>query len=376
MKRIVVHYSCCVCFILPGLVIGPGRDERSLQRPGHRQRRQAHRRAPPSPPCTRRPAPSSRPSPASDGRFNIPASRSAAPTPSPCRWTVQAPGPDGHHPETGRGPQPQVQAGAGDHRRGSHGHRPQPDHQPVAHRRRPERQHGRHREHALDRPLVRRLRPPGPAGRLPRRRRLLGRRPEQQYNNIQIDGAVNNDLFGLSSSGTPGLAAPISLDAVQEFQLVIAPYDVRQGGFTGGRPERHHPQRHQHLRRFGLLLRPQPGLRRQGPRPDQAYGDLQREAVRPPRRRPDHQGQALLLPQRRDGRPNDPDHLRHRRQRHLQRLRRRQRHHGRRPALRQHPEEQVRLRSGRLRRRLQGRHLRTTTRSSSASTTTSATSTA
>ena len=57
-----------------------------------------------------------------------------------------------------------------------------------------------------------------------------------RYNNIQIDGAVNNDLFGLASSGTPGGTAgtaPISLDAIQEFQLVIAPYDVRQGGFTG-----------------------------------------------------------------------------------------------------------------------------------------------
>ncbi|HUU05262.1 MAG TPA: TonB-dependent receptor [Patescibacteria group bacterium] len=54
-----------------------------------------------------------------------------------------------------------------------------------------------------------------------------------KYNNIQIDGAVNNDLFGLSGSGTPGLTTPISLDAVQEFQLVIAPYDVRHGGFTG-----------------------------------------------------------------------------------------------------------------------------------------------
>jgi len=54
-----------------------------------------------------------------------------------------------------------------------------------------------------------------------------------RYNSIQIDGAVNNDLFGLNSSGTPGLAAPISLDAVQEFQLVLAPYDVRYGGFTG-----------------------------------------------------------------------------------------------------------------------------------------------
>jgi len=54
-----------------------------------------------------------------------------------------------------------------------------------------------------------------------------------RYNSIQIDGAVNNDLFGLSSSGAPGLSAPISLDAVQEFELVLAPYDVRYGGFTG-----------------------------------------------------------------------------------------------------------------------------------------------
>jgi hypothetical protein len=58
-----------------------------------------------------------------------------------------------------------------------------------------------------------------------------------RYNNIQIDGAVNNDLFGLADSGTPGGQAetqPISIDAIQELQLVVAPYDVRQGGFSGG----------------------------------------------------------------------------------------------------------------------------------------------
>jgi len=58
-----------------------------------------------------------------------------------------------------------------------------------------------------------------------------------RYNNIQIDGAVNNDLFGLADTGTPGGQAdttPISLDAIQEFELVIADYDVRQGGFSGG----------------------------------------------------------------------------------------------------------------------------------------------
>ncbi|HRB13349.1 MAG TPA: carboxypeptidase regulatory-like domain-containing protein, partial [Vicinamibacteria bacterium] len=58
-----------------------------------------------------------------------------------------------------------------------------------------------------------------------------------KYNNVQIDGAVNNDLFGLADSGTPGgqtETQPISLDAVQELQLVVSPYDVRQGGFAGG----------------------------------------------------------------------------------------------------------------------------------------------
>jgi hypothetical protein len=58
-----------------------------------------------------------------------------------------------------------------------------------------------------------------------------------RYNNVQIDGAVNNDLFGLAASGTPGgqtEAQPISLDAIQELQLVVSPYDVRQGGFSGG----------------------------------------------------------------------------------------------------------------------------------------------
>lgn len=58
-----------------------------------------------------------------------------------------------------------------------------------------------------------------------------------KYNNIQIDGAVNNDLFGLAATGAPGgqtESQPISIDAIEELQLVIAPYDVRQGGFSGG----------------------------------------------------------------------------------------------------------------------------------------------
>jgi hypothetical protein len=58
-----------------------------------------------------------------------------------------------------------------------------------------------------------------------------------RFNNITIDGAVNNDVFGLSNSGTPGGQAattPISLDAIQEIQVVLAPYDITYGNFTGG----------------------------------------------------------------------------------------------------------------------------------------------
>jgi len=57
-----------------------------------------------------------------------------------------------------------------------------------------------------------------------------------RYNNIQIDGTQYNDLFGLGSTGTPGGqtgANPISMDAIQEFQVVIAPFDVKYSGFTG-----------------------------------------------------------------------------------------------------------------------------------------------
>lgn len=58
-----------------------------------------------------------------------------------------------------------------------------------------------------------------------------------RYNSIQIDGAVNNDLFGLADTGTPGGQTdtqPIALDALQELQLATSPYDIKQGGFTGG----------------------------------------------------------------------------------------------------------------------------------------------
>ena len=50
---------------------------------------------------------------------------------------------------------------------------------------------------------------------------------------LTIDGAVMNNSFGLSAD-LPGAGTPISIDAVQEMQVAIAPYDVRQSNFTGG----------------------------------------------------------------------------------------------------------------------------------------------
>ncbi|MFK7845354.1 MAG: TonB-dependent receptor [Rhodothermales bacterium] len=58
-----------------------------------------------------------------------------------------------------------------------------------------------------------------------------------RYNAIYVDGAVSNDVFGLSAQGTNGGqtgSTPISIDAIEEFQINIAPYDVTQSGFTGG----------------------------------------------------------------------------------------------------------------------------------------------
>jgi outer membrane receptor for ferrienterochelin and colicin len=57
-----------------------------------------------------------------------------------------------------------------------------------------------------------------------------------RYNAISIDGAVNNDVFGLSATGTNGGqtgGSPVSMDAIEQFQVTIAPYDVRQSGFAG-----------------------------------------------------------------------------------------------------------------------------------------------
>ncbi len=58
-----------------------------------------------------------------------------------------------------------------------------------------------------------------------------------RFNAFYIDGAINNDVFGLAASGTNGGQAnvnPISIDAIDQFQVVLSPFDASIGGFTGG----------------------------------------------------------------------------------------------------------------------------------------------
>ncbi len=54
------------------------------------------------------------------------------------------------------------------------------------------------------------------------------------FNNLTVDGALFNNSFGLSGTlGGQTNSQPISLDAIDQIQVDIAPYDVRQGNFTG-----------------------------------------------------------------------------------------------------------------------------------------------
>lgn len=55
-----------------------------------------------------------------------------------------------------------------------------------------------------------------------------------RYNNLQVNGANLNNGFGLSSNLAPGGSGqPISLDAIEEIQVGVSPFDIRQTGFTG-----------------------------------------------------------------------------------------------------------------------------------------------
>src|SRR5258708_12495503 len=52
--------------------------------------------------------------------------------------------------------------------------------------------------------------------------------------NITVDGSYYNNPFGLGNSpGDRTAVAPISLQSIEQVQVNVAPFDVRQGGFVG-----------------------------------------------------------------------------------------------------------------------------------------------
>ncbi len=55
------------------------------------------------------------------------------------------------------------------------------------------------------------------------------------YNNISLDGSYFNNSFGLDDPAPGGQAGaePVPFDAIEQVQISIAPFDVREGGFTG-----------------------------------------------------------------------------------------------------------------------------------------------
>jgi hypothetical protein len=55
------------------------------------------------------------------------------------------------------------------------------------------------------------------------------------YNNISLDGSYFNNPFGLDDPAPGGQtnAEPVPFDAIEQVQVSIAPFDVREGGFTG-----------------------------------------------------------------------------------------------------------------------------------------------
>ncbi|NML22613.1 TonB-dependent receptor [Pseudoflavitalea sp. G-6-1-2] len=66
-----------------------------------------------------------------------------------------------------------------------------------------------------------------------------------RYNNVTLDGAVNNDAIGFSpslggqtgTSNMPGSSTrtnPVSLDAIEDMQVYLSPFDIKIGNFTGG----------------------------------------------------------------------------------------------------------------------------------------------
>ena len=75
------------------------------------------------------------------------------------------------------------------------------------------------------------------------------------YNNVSLDGSYFNNPFGLDDPAPGGQtnAEPVPYDAVEQVQVSLAPFDIREGGFTGREHQHRDQERHQHAAGLALL---------------------------------------------------------------------------------------------------------------------------
>jgi hypothetical protein len=55
-----------------------------------------------------------------------------------------------------------------------------------------------------------------------------------RLNSFSVDGAQFSDVFGLNNGGLPTNRGPVPLDAIEQFSVKVAPYDISEGNFQGG----------------------------------------------------------------------------------------------------------------------------------------------
>ena len=55
-----------------------------------------------------------------------------------------------------------------------------------------------------------------------------------RFNRFSVDGAQFNDDFGLNNGGLPTSRGPVPFDAIEQFSVKVAPFDIAEGDFQGG----------------------------------------------------------------------------------------------------------------------------------------------